>query len=224
MMLASRHGPSIRAGLIRKVVLSINTPLRPHLSTDSANFDSQAWNSGAVISAVVSNERTSITSIDGRSKISTHRSSYTCSIIGFLLLRWVGRDSQPRARLSQGLESPADQLGPAIRKPLHNFRVDGADGAKGKLEIRTVAAIAQLESGDAERNAEVERPGQLQVTVVCPARDRRQHRAAVLPGLDEEAPEAPRQCDARRVRAKKGVSPPTARIPAERGKAGAPRP
>src|SRR5260370_12822024 len=215
MMLASRHGPSIRAGLIRKVVLSINTPLRPHLSTDSANFDSQAWNSGAVISAVVSNQRTSITSIDGRSKISPHRSSYTCSIIGFLLLRWVGRDSQPRARLSKGLESPADQLGPAIRDLRDHLRVDGADGAKGNLEVRTLAAIAQLEGGDAERNSKVERPGQLQVALVRPARDRGQHRAAVLPGLDEEAPEAPLQGDARRVRAKEGVSPPTARIRGE---------
>src|SRR5713226_7294385 len=185
MMLASRHGPSIRAGLIRKVVLSINTRLRPHFSTHSANVVSQAWNSGAVISAVVSNQRTSTTSIEGRSRISPHRSSYTCSIIGFLLLRWIGRDSQPRARLSKGLESPADQLGPASRELRHHLRVDGADGAKGKLEIRTVAAVAQLESGDAERNAQVERPGHLQVSVVCPARDRRQHRAAVLPGLDE---------------------------------------
>src|SRR5260370_9639088 len=142
MMLASRHGPSIRAGLIRKVVLSINTPPRPHLSTDSANFDSQAWNSGAVISAVVSNQRTSITSIDGRSKISPHRSSYTCSIIGFLLLRWVGRDSQPRARLSQGLESPADQLVPAMRELRHHFRVDAADRAQAQLDGRTLPAIS----------------------------------------------------------------------------------
>src|SRR6266852_2417402 len=109
--------------------------------------------------------RTSTTSIDGRSKISPHRSSYTCSIIGFLLLRWVGRDSQPRARLSQDLESPTDQLGPPIRELRHHLRVDGADGAKGKLEIRTLAAIAQLEGGNAERNAQVERPSQLQVAV-----------------------------------------------------------
>src|SRR5260370_6756542 len=223
MMLASRHGPSIRAGLIRKVVLSINTPLRPHLSTDSANFDSQAWNSGAVISAVVSNQRTSITSIDGRSKISPHRSSYTCSIIGFLLLRWVGRDSQPRARLRKGLESPADQLGPAIRELRYHLRVDGADGAKGNLEVRPLAAIAQLEGSDAERNAQVEGPGQLQVGVVGPAWDRGQHRAAVLPGLDEEAPEAPLQGDARRVRAKEGMSAPTARIRGQSCEDGAPR-
>src|SRR5260370_31716914 len=175
------------------------------------------------MSAVVSNQRTSITSIDGRSKISPHRWSYTCSIIGFLLLRWVRRDSQPRARLSQGLESPADQLGPAMRELRHHLRVDGADGAKGELEVRTLAAIAQLEGGDAERNSQVEGPGQLQVAVVCPARDRGQHRAAVLPGLDEEAPKAPLQRHARRVRAKERMSPPTARIRGDGCEASGPR-
>src|SRR5258708_29669333 len=60
---------------------------------------------------------------------------------GCLLLRWVGRDSQPRARLSQGLEPPAAQLGPAIRELLHDLRLDGADGAKGELEARTLAAV-----------------------------------------------------------------------------------
>src|SRR5712692_1674568 len=134
---------------------------------------------------------------------------------GCLLLRWVGRDSQPRARLSKGLESPADQLGPAIRKLLPNLSFNGANGAKGELEARTVAAVAQLERGNAERNSQVERPGHLQVAVVRPACDRGQHRAAVLPGLDEEAPEAPLQGDARRVRAKERVSPPTARIRGE---------
>src|SRR5229473_2112044 len=73
-----------------------------------------------------------------------------------LLLRWVGRDSQPRARLSQGLEPPADQLGPAIRELLHDLRIDGADGAKRKLEACTVAAVAQLEGANAECNAQVE--------------------------------------------------------------------
>src|SRR5260370_37087153 len=93
---------------------------------------------------------------------------------GCLLLRWGGRDSQPRARLSKGLESPADQLGPAIRELRHHLRVDGADGAKGKLEVRTLAAIAQLEGGDAERNSQVEGPGQLQAAVAGPAPDRGQ--------------------------------------------------
>src|SRR5260370_3939958 len=139
------------------------------------------------------------------------------------LLPWAGGDSQPRARLSQGLESPADQLGPAIRELLYDLRVDGADGAKGKPQIRTVAAIAQLERGDAERNAQVERPRELQVAVVCPARDRRQHRAAVVPGLDDEATEAPLQSEASRVRAQEGVAPPTARIRSEGCEDGGPR-
>src|SRR5260370_16654016 len=114
--------------------------------------------------------------------------------------------------MRQGLESPADQLGPAIGELRYHLRVDGADGAKGELEVRPLAAIAQLEGGDAERNSQVEGPGQLQVAVVCPARDRGQHRAAVLPGLDEEAPKAPLQRDARRVRAQERMSPPTPRI------------
>jgi hypothetical protein len=75
MMLASRQLPSMFAGFMRNDVLSISTRLRLHFSTQPAKVANQSWNWGPDISAVVSNQRSSIKSADGRSKTSPHRSS-----------------------------------------------------------------------------------------------------------------------------------------------------
>src|ERR1700736_1488032 len=111
------------------------------------------------MSAVVSNQRSSTRSADGRSTTSPHRSSYTCSALCYLLIRWIWCDSQPRAGLHEGLEAPSDQLIPALRELLNKLSLDGADGAKRELQTRAVLPGAQLEGGDAEGNAQMERPG-----------------------------------------------------------------
>src|SRR4029077_13442959 len=115
----------------------------------------------------------------------------------------------------QGLEAPAHQLGPALRELLDELRLDGADRTERKLEVRAIAAVAQLERGDAECNAQMKGPGKLQVAVVRPAGNRRQHSAAVLPGLDDEAAQAPLQAESRRLWANEGMSPPAAGVRGE---------
>src|SRR5713226_3460124 len=175
------------------------------------------------MSAVLSNQRSSIRSSAGRSNTSPHLSPYTSSTMALPPDGLVGCNPQSRAGLDKGFEAPADQVRPALGKSLDDLRLDGADGAKGKLHVRAAFAVAQLKCGDAQRKAQVKRPGQLQVAVVGPARHGGKDHPTVLPGLYDKATEARLEAEAFRVKAQIGMSPPTARIGGESGEDGAPR-
>src|SRR5712692_7719091 len=107
----------------------------------------------------------------------------------YLLYGCVGCDAQPLAGLDEHLQAPADEIGPALREPLDQLRFDGADRAERKLDARTAVAVAQLEGGDAEGEAQVKRPGQLQVAAVGPACNGSEDGASTLPTLDEKPAE-----------------------------------
>src|SRR6266851_2611725 len=77
MMLASLQPPSMNAGFVLKFVPSTRTRDRRNRATCSAKVVNHRWNCSLDIDAVLSNQRSSITSLDGRSMISPQSSSYT---------------------------------------------------------------------------------------------------------------------------------------------------
>src|ERR1700694_5434963 len=210
MMLASRHSPSMLAGSSGRSCCR-SAPYSDRFSRHTRRISSASPETHAPTCSRWYRTSAARSGRPTGDRIPHHIGPRTTAQPWrYLLKGWVGCDPKPRAGLDKGLESPADQVGPAFRKPLDKLRFDGTDCAEGKLHTGAVVTVAQLEGGDAERNAQMKRPGQLQVAVVRPAGDRREDRAAVLPCLDDQAAQPPFETEARGVRAQIRVSPPAA--------------
>src|SRR6202521_558453 len=221
MMWASLHPPSMNAGFILKLVPSTRTGDRRNLATASAKVVSHCWNCSLDIDAVLSNQRSSITSLDGRSMISPQTSSYTAlaSAIAFpprsrfLGCRLgAGRDAQTGSLFDEHLEPTGYQLTPSLRKYSRALRVDRTEGAKGKLEERSDALGHQAEACDPDAQAKVERTRELQVAIGRPLGHGGQDGAALAPSLHKQSSKARLERQPRCLWAKHWMTPPGTRI------------
>jgi hypothetical protein len=68
------------------------------------------------------------------------------------------------AALDQRLEAGADELVPALRHLLGDLAVKGTHCPQAEAQERAFVGARKVERGDPQRDAEVEAPGQLEVT------------------------------------------------------------
>src|ERR1700730_2475202 len=123
-----------------------------------------------------------------------------------------GKAAQTGSLFDEHLEPTGYQLTPPIRKDPRAIRVDRTEGAKGKLQKRSVALRRQPKACDPDAQPQVERTRQLEVPIGRPLGHRGQDGAALAPPLHEEASEARLERQPRRLGTKHRMTPPGPRV------------
>src|SRR5215470_9231789 len=130
--------------------------------------------------------------------------------------RLTGVNPEPRPGLHKLLKPGADKLGPPAGHRPCRLGTHDADGKEREPQRGAGSRFGQVEGGNSDADAHVERPGQLQVLVLRPAGHRRDHLTAVLPPLGEK-PAKPRvKGQGSGARGHERVSPPAADVLGQR--------